>query len=199
MTSSGIGGTSRPTRSSTNASNHLWSRRMRMIVRAALPSLPHEINPTYLPSFHPLFAWSFAYFGAVLMVVDGGGELVPSSRLCVGDLVVLHADDRVPADMILMKTRDKTGTVFIRTDQLDGETDWKLRHAVPSVQKNLPFQSLPHLLGSYLANNRNSYPTNHSFHDDDSISILPILFGRIFFQIFLRNQIVFYDDPMMIR
>lgn len=23
---------------------------------------------------------------------------------------------------------------FIRTDQLDGETDWKLRHAVPSAQ-----------------------------------------------------------------
>jgi len=32
--------------------------------------------------------------------------------------------------MILLQTEDKTGTVFIRTDQLDGETDWKLRYAL---------------------------------------------------------------------
>ena len=27
-----------------------------------------------------------------------------------------------------------TGTCFIRTDQLDGETDWKMRVAVPQCQ-----------------------------------------------------------------
>jgi phospholipid-translocating ATPase len=60
---------------------------------------------------------------------------VPSSRLRVGDLVVLEKNQRVPADLVLLRTSDSSGTCFIRTDQLDGETDWKLRVAVPSCQK----------------------------------------------------------------
>jgi phospholipid-translocating ATPase len=60
---------------------------------------------------------------------------VPSSSLRVGDLVVLEKDQRVPADMILLHASDTSGTCFIRTDQLDGETDWKLRVAVPESQK----------------------------------------------------------------
>ena len=61
-------------------------------------------------------------------------------------------DQRVPADMVLLRTTEKSGNVltkilwfshifllcvgscFVRTDQLDGETDWKLRVAVPCVQ-----------------------------------------------------------------
>ena len=60
---------------------------------------------------------------------------VPSSTLRVGDLVVLEKNQRVPADMVLLRTSDPSGTCFIRTDQLDGETDWKLRVAVPATQK----------------------------------------------------------------
>lgn len=36
--------------------------------------------------------------------------------------------------MVLLKTSEKSGTCFIRTDQLDGETDWKLRVAVGITQ-----------------------------------------------------------------
>lgn len=32
--------------------------------------------------------------------------------------------------MVLMRTTEKQGASFIRTDQLDGETDWKLRYAL---------------------------------------------------------------------
>ncbi|KAI0056859.1 phospholipid-translocating P-type ATPase [Artomyces pyxidatus] len=60
---------------------------------------------------------------------------VPSSSIRVGDLVVLEKNQRVPADLVLLRTSDHSGTCFIRTDQLDGETDWKLRVAVPSTQK----------------------------------------------------------------
>ena len=60
---------------------------------------------------------------------------VPSSSLRVGDLVHLEKNQRVPADLILLRTSDASGTCFIRTDQLDGETDWKLRVAVPECQK----------------------------------------------------------------
>eukprot|EP00698_Gefionella_okellyi_P009663 TRINITY_DN2476_c0_g1_i3.p1 TRINITY_DN2476_c0_g1~~TRINITY_DN2476_c0_g1_i3.p1 ORF type:complete len:1081 (+),score=133.21 TRINITY_DN2476_c0_g1_i3:72-3314(+) len=59
----------------------------------------------------------------------------PSSDICVGDLVFVRSNQRVPADMVLLRTTEKSGASFIRTDQMDGETDWKLRHAVGSCQK----------------------------------------------------------------
>lgn len=104
---------------------------------------------------------------------------VPSSKLRVGDLVLLHKNQRVPADMVLLKTyaadasdetaneptqfliddphgddvrtegveeSDEGGTCFIRTDQLDGETDWKLRIAVPNTQ-SMSEDELTHLGG----------------------------------------------------
>jgi len=60
---------------------------------------------------------------------------IPSSRLRVGDLLFLEKNQRIPADVVLLRTSDVSGTCFIRTDQLDGETDWKLKVAVPSCQK----------------------------------------------------------------
>uniref|UniRef100_A0A665UTK4 Phospholipid-transporting ATPase n=1 Tax=Echeneis naucrates TaxID=173247 RepID=A0A665UTK4_ECHNA len=44
-------------------------------------------------------------------------------------------NQRIPADMIFLRTSEKTGSCFIRTDQLDGETDWKLKVAVSCTQR----------------------------------------------------------------
>lgn len=68
--------------------------------------------------------------------LDGGPytKSVPSSSIRVGDLILLEKNQRVPADLVLLRTSDSSGTCFIRTDQLDGETDWKLRAAVPTCQ-----------------------------------------------------------------
>lgn len=64
------------------------------------------------------------------------GQIKPirSRDLRVGDLVKIVKDQRVPADIILLRTGDATGEAFIRTDQLDGETDWKLRTAIAVTQ-----------------------------------------------------------------
>lgn len=62
-------------------------------------------------------------------------EMVASSKLKVGDIIIVEKDERVPADLVLLRTSDKSGAVFVRTDQLDGETDWKLRLAIPATQK----------------------------------------------------------------
>lgn len=90
----------------------------------------------------------------------------PSRSLKVGDVVKLGKDQRVPADMVILKSlpsestfaasiEDRptdaptgpdflgdestaasgaSGEAFIRTDQLDGETDWKLRLTSPLTQ-----------------------------------------------------------------
>lgn len=66
---------------------------------------------------------------------------VASSNLRVGDLVLIEKNQRVPADCVLLRTSDSSGTCFVRTDQLDGETDWKLRVAVERTQ-GLPDEGL---------------------------------------------------------
>ena len=60
-----------------------------------------------------------------------------SSDLEIGDIIVLTKDSRVPADLIVLKTfnESKDNQAFIRTDQLDGETDWKLRKAPGLTQE----------------------------------------------------------------
>ncbi|XP_055731938.1 probable phospholipid-transporting ATPase IIB isoform X2 [Salvelinus fontinalis] len=59
-----------------------------------------------------------------------GKVQVKSSDIQVGDLIIVEKNQRIPADMIFLRTSEKTGSCFIRTDQLDGETDWKLKVAV---------------------------------------------------------------------
>ena len=60
-----------------------------------------------------------------------------AADLLVGDIIQLKKDNRVPADIIVLKTYNESNDnqAFIRTDQLDGETDWKLRKAPESTQK----------------------------------------------------------------
>jgi hypothetical protein len=71
----------------------------------------------------------------VLDAASAAHRTVSSAAIRVGDFVLLEKNQRVPADLVLLRTSDVAGTCFIRTDQLDGETDWKLRVAVPSTQK----------------------------------------------------------------
>lgn len=65
-----------------------------------------------------------------------GRHTIPSSKIKVSDLIIVEKDQRVPADMILLRTTEKNGSCFVRTDQLDGETDWKLRLAVSATQQS---------------------------------------------------------------
>ena len=60
-----------------------------------------------------------------------------ASDLLVGDIIELKKDSRVPADIVVLKTFNESNDnqAFIRTDQLDGETDWKLRKAPPYFEK----------------------------------------------------------------
>lgn len=76
---------------------------------------------------------------------------VPSSQLKVGDLVLLEKNERVPADMLLLRTSDPSGSCFVRTDQLDGETDWKLRVSVEGTQSLSSENDLLRIEGSIYA------------------------------------------------
>ena len=64
-----------------------------------------------------------------------GTERIKSSSIKVGDVIHLRKNQKIPADMIFLRTEETSGSVFLRTDQLDGETDWKLRIAATMTQK----------------------------------------------------------------
>ena len=57
-------------------------------------------------------------------------------------MISVHTDQRVPAELVMLRTHDASDSAFVRTDQLDGETDWKQRHAVPSCQKLVSDEAL---------------------------------------------------------
>lgn len=57
-----------------------------------------------------------------------------SQKIMVGDIVQLDKGQRVPADLIILSTKTPNTTVYLKTDQLDGETDWKVRESIKSMQ-----------------------------------------------------------------
>lgn len=66
-----------------------------------------------------------------LMVKPKSNEIIltpiNAKDIKVGQILRIKHNQRVPADMLLLHTTETSGSIFIRTDQLDGETDWKLR------------------------------------------------------------------------
>ena len=64
------------------------------------------------------------------LINKNGRQEILSKDLKVGQIIEIKSNQRIPADCIILNTSEEDGTVFIRTDQLDGETDWKLRKAI---------------------------------------------------------------------
>lgn len=56
---------------------------------------------------------------------------VRSKDIKVGMIIKINHNERLPADMVLLKTAEEQSSIFLRTDQLDGETDWKPKKAIP--------------------------------------------------------------------
>ena len=44
--------------------------------------------------------------------------IVKSGDIQVGDILEIQANQRIPADMVILKTSEANGTCFIRTEQL---------------------------------------------------------------------------------
>lgn len=53
--------------------------------------------------------------------------------IAVGDVVMLRSDDPIPADILICSTSEEENVAFVETKNLDGETNLKSRHAIPSL------------------------------------------------------------------
>eukprot|EP00759_Apiculatamorpha_spiralis_P024625 PhF_6_TR27937/c0_g1_i3/m.41160/K01530/E3.6.3.1; phospholipid-translocating ATPase len=79
--------------------------------------------------------------------VTGEVIQIESSDITVGTYLLLAPNQRIPADCVLLHTTEKTGASFLRTDQLDGETDWKLRFPVRVTQQCTTHQQIVNCTG----------------------------------------------------
>ena len=56
-------------------------------------------------------------------------------KVRAGDLLFLEGGDIVPADMVIVGSSEDEGSVHIETSNIDGETNLKVRQAVPKVRE----------------------------------------------------------------
>lgn len=112
---------------------------------------------------------------------DGLVEM-SASNLTSGDIVKLNCGQRVPADLIFLRTSEASGCSYIRTDQLDGETDWKLRKAVCSTQQLASAQDMTKLEAVVCAEppNKDIYRFNGTFtlYDNCVLTDTPTISAR---------------------
>ena len=52
----------------------------------------------------------------------------------VGDIIRVHNNDEIPADLILLSTSDVDGACYVETKNLDGETNLKVRQSLKSTK-----------------------------------------------------------------
>ncbi|XP_075591096.1 uncharacterized protein LOC142597996 [Dermatophagoides farinae] len=63
--------------------------------------------------------------------------LIENWKLKPGDIICLHQDQEVPADIVLLISSEPSNAVYINTVQLDGESNIKVKSCIPDFSNNL--------------------------------------------------------------
>ncbi|XP_017784427.1 PREDICTED: probable phospholipid-transporting ATPase IA isoform X2 [Nicrophorus vespilloides] len=90
----------------------------------------------------------------------------------VGDIVKVLNNNFFPADLVLISSSEPQGMSFIETANLDGETNLKIRQALPSTATLTSIQPLTKLIGSVECEppNRHLYEFTGVLHEHDRTS-----------------------------
>uniref|UniRef100_A0A183C8L3 HlyD_D23 domain-containing protein n=1 Tax=Globodera pallida TaxID=36090 RepID=A0A183C8L3_GLOPA len=63
----------------------------------------------------------------------GGGRRATETGLRVGEIIRVKEGQFFPADIVLLSSSEPMGMAYIETAQLDGETNLKIRQAIPNT------------------------------------------------------------------
>lgn len=79
---------------------------------------------------------------------NGQWVAIKWQHLVVGDIVKIPNNTFFPADMVLLSSSEPTSMSFIETSNLDGETNLKIRQAVPATARLLETRELLSFTGT---------------------------------------------------
>ncbi|XP_048833503.1 phospholipid-transporting ATPase IC isoform X1 [Brienomyrus brachyistius] len=71
------------------------------------------------------------------LLTNEGFTSVQWKDVCVGDVLRLHKDQTVPADLLLLSTTEPHSLCYIETSDIDGETNLKIRQALAVTHQEL--------------------------------------------------------------
>jgi magnesium-transporting ATPase (P-type) len=79
------------------------------------------------------------------VIRDGILEEVRWEEIVVGDIVRVEQDEFFPSDLVCLSTSEPAGLCYIETSQLDGETNLKIRRALPATSDYTSLHDLSNL------------------------------------------------------
>jgi phospholipid-transporting ATPase len=71
-------------------------------------------------------------------------------KVVVGDLLRIENSNYFPADLVLLSSSEPDGLCYIETSNLDGETNLKIRQALPETSNILTPQEVSKLAGIFV-------------------------------------------------
>ncbi|KAF9432891.1 hypothetical protein BGZ76_010179 [Entomortierella beljakovae] len=80
----------------------------------------------------------------------------PWRTMCVGDIVRIEGGESIPADLVLISSSEPEGMCYIETSNLDGETNLKIKQALPETASIVTPLDAARLAGSI----RSEQPNN---------------------------------------
>ena len=80
----------------------------------------------------------------------------PWIKVAVGDIVRVESEEPIPADLILLASSEPEGLCYIETANLDGETNLKIKQAIPETAHLVSHSELSRLGGRIRSEQPNS-------------------------------------------
>lgn len=110
----------------------------------------------------------------------------------VGDVLKIGRDETIPADVVLLATSNSESNCHVETSQLDGETDLKIREAIPIASDLISSGVTPHDLQGVIECEGPSkilyeFVGNIELVDKDEQTKHPIVVENLLLRVSLRN------------